>query len=70
MWCVSSEMALEQTLINDVKNRGGIIGISNKDNTRNKWFFTAHIKTVVDAELNRMSEKDEHKTGDWHHTDN
>ena len=67
---VSPDMALEQTLNKDVKNHGGIIGISNKDNARNKWFFTAHIKAAVDAELNAMIEKDEHKAGDWHHTDN
>ena len=25
---------------------------------------------AVNAELNTMIEKDEHKAGDWHHTDN
>ena len=63
-------MAPEQTLNKDVKNHSGNIGIPNKDNARNKWFFTTHIKAAVNAELDSMIEKDEHKAGDWHHTDN
>ena len=55
---VSPDMALEQTLNKDVKNHSGNNGIPNKDNARNKWFFTTHIKAAVNAELNATIEKD------------
>ena len=36
------------------------------------WSFTSlfSVCPVVDAKLNAMIEKDKHKAGDWHNTDN
>ena len=41
---VSVDQVLEQTLNRDSKSSSGLVGISNNEEARNKWFFTTHIR--------------------------
>lgn len=41
---VPTDQVLEQTLNRDSKTSGGLVGISNNEEARNKWFLTSHIR--------------------------
>ena len=41
---VATDQALEQTLNKDSKTSGGLVGISNNDEARTKWFLTSHFR--------------------------
>ena len=39
---VSPDMALEQTVKRDLETEGGIVGISGKENARDRWALPDH----------------------------
>lgn len=47
-------MALEQTINRDSKTRGGIIGITQKQGTLERWFLTSHERATITAQLKTM----------------
>ena len=42
-----TDQVLEQTLNKDSKTAGGLIGFSNNDLARTKWFLTSHIRSQM-----------------------
>jgi len=44
---MAPDQVLEQTLNRDSKTSGGIIGISNHEEARTKWFLTSHIRAQL-----------------------
>lgn len=48
------DMALEQSINLDSKSKGGIIGMSTKENAVEKWFLTSHERAAITQELKNM----------------
>ena len=47
-------MALEQSINLDSKTRGGIIGITQKPGTLERWFLTAHERAAITSATKGM----------------
>jgi len=52
--CVSTDMALEQSMNRDSKTKGGIIGISNNDEAVEKWTLTSHLRADVKKQFKQL----------------
>ena len=51
---VSPDMALEQSQNKDSKIKGGLSGIANKLETRERWTLTAHLLAAVAGNFKEM----------------
>ena len=51
---VSTDMALEQSLNRESKVKGGLIGVTHRESTVEKWTLTAHLRSAVFANLKNM----------------
>ncbi|KAK3750308.1 hypothetical protein QZH41_001776 [Actinostola sp. cb2023] len=51
---VWSDMALEQSINLDSKSKGGIIGISRKEDALERWFLTSHERASITRSLKEM----------------
>ena len=51
---VWTDMALEQSINLDSKTRGGIIGITQKPGTLERWFLTAHERAAITSATKGM----------------
>lgn len=52
---VSPDMALEQTMNRDSKTKGGIVGVSGMQETRDKWALSAHMMAAATTAVKLMS---------------
>ena len=52
---VSPDMALEQTVNRDSKTKGGIVGVTGMEGTRDRWALTAHMMAAATASFKVMS---------------
>ena len=52
---VSPDMALEQTVNRDSKTKGGTVGVTGMEGTRDRWALTAHMKVATTASFKVMS---------------
>ena len=52
---VSPDMALEQTVKRDSKTKGGIVGVTGTEETRDRWALTAHIMAAATTSFKVMS---------------
>lgn len=48
-------MALEQTINRDSKTKGGIVGVSGTQSTRDKWFLSAHMMAIATPAVKVMN---------------
>lgn len=55
---VSTDQALEQSLNRDSKTAGGLIGSSNIEQSRSKWFLTSHLRARMLSTVHEMCGKD------------
>ena len=46
---VSPDMALEQAVNRDSKTKGGIVGVTGMEGTRDRWALTAHMMAAATA---------------------
>ena len=61
---VSTDMALEQSINEDSKSKGGIVGMSQSPAALERWFLTAHKRASVTTALREMYRDDEsHQEG-------
>jgi len=51
---VWTDMALEQSVNLDSKSKGGIVGLSTKEEAVERWFLTSHERTAISQALKRM----------------
>ena len=51
-------MGLEQSLNNEVMCSGGLIGITKRDEARDRWFVTNHVRSIISAKLMEMAHHD------------
>jgi len=52
---VQPDMALEQTVNRDSKTKGGIVGVTSMERTRDRWALTAHMMEAATASFKVMS---------------
>ena len=61
---VWTDMALEQSINLDSKMRGGIIGITQKSDTLDRWFLTSHERAAIASATKQMcAMQDEERVG-------
>ena len=51
---VSTDMTLEQSINNDSKSSGGVIGISQVPSALERWFLTIHERASITSALKAM----------------
>lgn len=51
---VWTDMALEQSINRDSKSKGGIVGISTKENAVERWFLTSHERAAMVRAVKEM----------------
>ena len=51
----SGDMALEQTVNRDSKAKGGIVGVTGMEGTRDRWALTIHMMAAATASFKVMS---------------
>ena len=51
---VWTDMALEQSINRDSKKRGGVVGISKKQEALDRWFLTSHERAAITSGTKTM----------------
>ncbi|KAK3753754.1 hypothetical protein QZH41_005239 [Actinostola sp. cb2023] len=51
---VWTDMALEQSINRDSKTKGGIVGMSTKEDAVDRWFLTSHERAAITQALKEM----------------
>jgi hypothetical protein len=51
---VWSDMALEQSINCDSKSKGGLVGMTKKEDAVERWFLTSHERAAITTSLKEM----------------